>query len=724
MRNLLKYIFVLFTLGIGQAAYAQLPPTNTYGIDLAANNQQTIAGTGHLRLRYNTATGQLEQSVSGGAYYSATNPVGVYNVRSYGAVCNGTNDDTTAFAATFAAAPVGSTVIIPAGNCLLTSTVTVSKGGTHVVGTGIETTKITFNPTVTATAIKFSAGASELGGCSIEGIEFTSVAGNTQTKTAVELDDTTGFVVRNIWVAAFSPDTWTGGTGLNGSIGILFAGREQTEVQFIRIQADRPVVIADDVNTSSIVDNDHLHIFDAFMDATNGGGNANIYINDGVIVTNLTLDGFQSSIVDKYGIYWNDTTSSSTSSDVSIQNFRCEQANDATGYCIYINRTASTVNGVYINNDLVSIQQNGIHLAGFHNATISNTTFGETSGTLTDLDIGTNAFDLFLANNYVNANALANFGTMVLDWAAPYLFSAAPMPSTAHYVDAGTAASRGLQVSALISVLSNKIINFGTANTQPLIYDTNNAFNAGNIMYQWNNHGTLATYIDSGGNWVTSAGFTAPSGVNTKIGFLGANLQLGVAANNIQLLSNTVSFGDNTATAKNFVGSQAAADTSGGAFTFSAQAGGVASATGGGTGASMLIRSGAGGNGTASLSPGASGGTTITTGGAGSGGTGNANSGSLVLDVGAAAGTGTAGNVTVCGTSCTNLIFNRAAGKIGFYGATAVVRPTSTGNTATTAAGSTTTVFTNTTFTGGTGATAYTVGDLVLALKQLGLVAP
>jgi hypothetical protein len=46
-----------------------------------------------------------------------------------------------------------------------------------------------------------------------------------------------------------------------------------------------------------------------------------------------------------------------------------------------------------------------------------------------------------------------------------------------------------------------------------------------------------------------------------------------------------------------------------------------------------------------------------------------------------------------------------------------------TGNTHTVAAGSVTTVFVNTTFDGSTGSKAYTVGDIVAALKKLGVLA-
>lgn len=75
------------------------------------------------------------------------------------------------------------------------------------------------------------------------------------------------------------------------------------------------------------------------------------------------------------------------------------------------------------------------------------------------------------------------------------------------------------------------------------------------------------------------------------------------------------------------------------------------------------------------------------------------------------------------GTTTGTIIGTATNQKIGFYNVTPVIQQNTTGNTHTVTAGSTTSVFTNTTFDGSTGSTSYTVGDIVKALKAYGLLA-
>ncbi len=61
--------------------------------------------------------------------------------------------------------------------------------------------------------------------------------------------------------------------------------------------------------------------------------------------------------------------------------------------------------------------------------------------------------------------------------------------------------------------------------------------------------------------------------------------------------------------------------------------------------------------------------------------------------------------------------------KISFYNATPVVQYSTTGTTTGFTAGSGTAAKDDSTYTGNTGSTAYTVGDIVKSLKTAGLIA-
>ena len=68
-------------------------------------------------------------------------------------------------------------------------------------------------------------------------------------------------------------------------------------------------------------------------------------------------------------------------------------------------------------------------------------------------------------------------------------------------------------------------------------------------------------------------------------------------------------------------------------------------------------------------------------------------------------------------------ILGRSDDKVAAFGATPVVQPATTGTETGFTAGSGTAVLDDSTFTGNTGSAAYTIGDVVLAMKQLGFLA-
>ncbi len=101
-----------------------------------------------------------------------------------------------------------------------------------------------------------------------------------------------------------------------------------------------------------------------------------------------------------------------------------------------------------------------------------------------------------------------------------------------------------------------------------------------------------------------------------------------------------------------------------------------------------------------------------------------ASGGNVVVSSALAFGTdASAAKSIIAGTTNGLKIGTATTQKLGFYNATPVVQPAANTDTSTGAAGSSTAVYLNTTFTGSGGTAAYTIGGLITALKALGLLA-
>lgn len=429
-------------------------------------------------------------------------------VATCGAVGDGTTDDTTAIQNCANLTTSGSVLKLSAATYKTTDAITITADHVHVVGAGVNSTIIKFDPASTKSAFKFANGATEMYGNSITGIRFISTGSNVQKKTAIEVVDTSGMLIEDIWIDPQNSSTWTGG----GSVGLAIKGRELTRINRIRAFTDQPIQISDDPNTAGTVDDDHMHISDTYLRPTPSGpgDRSAILIDDGVIISNLTIDGAEAWIVDKYGLHWVETGgTSAAATNISISGVRCEQAVDVTGYCIYVDHTKGIYNFDVRDAQMsTNLAQNGMHFFGINNLTIKNSVFGANDAARQHLNITGSVTDLFLENNYVQTTTPSTLTGLTLIQAMPQVNTAASIPSTAWYSDSTTASTKGASLSANVTLVGTVFRNSSTANTTPITFATSNTWSAGTCMVTFTNtsSNTLEACIDNGGDFLSTNG--------------------------------------------------------------------------------------------------------------------------------------------------------------------------------------------------------------------------
>lgn len=252
------------------------------------------------------------------------------SVKDWGAVGNGTADDTTAIQNAIDSLTSGGTVFFPEGTYKITSQLTISNWFTRLAGCGPHATIVKLAPSAAQTAILFNGTAY----CGIEQFSIHS-DDTTYVKVGLACSNVEEFDVRCV-------DIGFGGTQFkdssNASIGLKIMGRQAITVHKCNILADKPIVIAQNPDRASagFIDIDHAHFSDLYLLCIDTTTNPCVTIETGVNLTNVTFDGYQAWVWGGYGLKWVDTTTTGASQNLVIKNVRWEGSTNANGYIVDI----------------------------------------------------------------------------------------------------------------------------------------------------------------------------------------------------------------------------------------------------------------------------------------------------------------------------------------------------------------------------------------------------
>jgi len=371
---------------------------------------------------------------------------------------------------------------------LVTSTITVAQDRIHLVGQGMHATKIKFEPTANDTCFSFTKGASVLYQGSLRDMAFYS-ADKTYVKTAIDISDTSGFLVENI---SISGDTagglaiWSDGT--NASIGINTKGREFGLFNYLYLTANKPIVMSS--NPNSTIDVDHYNFTNLYL--TGDTNNPLITVDTGINLTNAIFDGAQAWVGGTYGFYWSDTTTSQTSNTLTFKNIRTEQGTGATNYSIYLSHNYGIYN-VSIKNCYFDIARYALYFRNTDNLTFDNVHY---DGTGEALNVDSTVDLIEIRNCFWQASSTTTMTGQRQIWGIPKFPSSGALSSNAIYEDNTTTQTRNM---VLGGALGQETITLAAAGTQGLGANTM----AGILIVTDSTYNSAIFHLDGTGTTVT-----------------------------------------------------------------------------------------------------------------------------------------------------------------------------------------------------------------------------
>jgi Pectate lyase superfamily protein len=414
-------------------------------------------GDDHLRLIKSTLLATFP-NISGALTHTHTqinSAIGVVRgVKEFGAVGNGTTDDTAAIQAGIDSLSSGGTLYFPAGTYKTVSTLTVDNQFTKLVGDGSRSSIIKFEPTANDVCLEFTAGASLLNSCGIRGIGFYS-SDATYTKVAIDVIDASAFIADDIYVSGATVIGSTQFWGGTNSIALRTKGREASSFSNMVLAAPIPIKISENPNNS--IDIDHFHFYNLLLFADS---NPCVTIDTGINLSQVTFDGYQAWVLGTHGLYWVDTTSSGTSNGLTLANVRVEQGSSSSAYIVRIEHNQS-LQGLRIVSGQGGVDRHGFKFRKCENVSIEGFYYMGVGGS-TAVDVDSTVKGLRLNSCFWQALSSATMTGQRLIWSSPKYPNTGALPPNAIY-DSTTNSDASLLTGAAVGGEVVTVANNGTS---------------------------------------------------------------------------------------------------------------------------------------------------------------------------------------------------------------------------------------------------------------------